>query len=252
MKTQAIIALVAGLLGITLSACGDDDKGGRRGVASPTALHYIKALLWLSLLGSGMALAGCGGDDTESAPALPPADTLSISIDGGPATTYTEAADSSNPIGFDPLMYGVYDPGSNLTIIELGSGYNTSFGWYDVGAIWVFFGNTTGTKTLFFSGYYNPTLGCYIGSPPSSGGLTVTQYGAIGGRIQGNFNPTLAGEPGTSCPGGGLAGTGSVTVTGTFDVTRQDPSLPLTKGLGVPDASPFSRVWTFPFKENLP
>ena len=163
------------------------------------------------LLGALLAVSSCGGDSgpatpTPPDPRLPDPDTFTLSVAGGPETTYTEG--SGTTIDCDPRidwyfsqvhLYANYTNGSGP------NGYDYYFG------ILFPFRDGVGTYTVHDDSLYvsfqpGPR---YIATPlvPTADGTVVVTRSDD--RIEGTFNMTLVEYPQQST---------TTTVTGRFNI----------------------------------
>jgi hypothetical protein len=174
--------------------------------------RYVIVSLYLCSL-----ISSCGGGGSaESGPA---ADSMAVSIEGGPVTSYVETPSTTAPpdIGRDPYVWSSFDAANNKVTLFTYAGYNgpvnsttleidiagTTAGAYPV----------TTTGAVFYTA---PDGNNYFASPffsGSSGTIVVTRYDAnAGGKIQGTFDVISVVRI--------LLHERTARLTGTFDVTR--------------------------------
>ncbi|HAK61228.1 MAG TPA: hypothetical protein DCO77_12755 [Nitrospiraceae bacterium] len=150
--------------------------------------RQLTALMSLFLLlscGGGGGGDGGGGDT----------DTLSFAVAGGASGSYTETGSVSAPDGYDPDLTAYYDAsGSNKTYIKVFKDYN-GFTWDEMFTVDIN-GNAAGTVYAIDSSTtlsYQPASGNDLYA--LSGSITVITYGAVSGRITGNFDVMVCDTP---------------------------------------------------------
>jgi len=173
-------------------------------------LHLFSSAIVLSLL---LVLAGCGGGGggggTNGGGG---ADTVSLARDGAAPAVYTETAALSNLTGDDPYIHAYYHPASNRTFLFLYTNYTGGIttGTFNEILDITFDTSSPGTYTVgtgsAYMGYSRQLPGLAVVA--SSGTITVTSYGAVGGRIEGVYS----------------AATGTRTLSGSFSATREADS----------------------------
>jgi len=161
-------------------------------------------------------IASCGGGGAENSPA---ADSMTVAIDNGQATSYVETPSTTAPpdIGRDPYVWSRYDPANNKITLFTYAGYdgpvNSTTLEIDIP------GTTAGAYTVATTGavfYTAPDGNLYFASrffSGSSGTIIVTRFDAnAGGKIQGTFDVIAVVRI--------LLHERNARLTGTFDVTR--------------------------------
>jgi len=169
----------------------------------------------LQLFSSAMVLsllAGCGGGGGGGGTAGGgSADAVTLARDGA-SSVYTETAALSNLTGYDPYIHAYYHPASNRTFLFLYTNYTGGIttGTFNEILDITFDTSSPGTYTVgtgsAYMGYSRQLPGLAVVA--SSGTITVTSYGAVGGRIEGVYS----------------AATGTRTLSGSFSVTREADS----------------------------
>ena len=171
--------------------------------------HSIVACGLLLCFASIVIGCGGGGGGSGSSPNSGSADTFVFARDGGLPVSYIETTSMSNLTGYDPYMYAYYHPASARTFVNLFTAYtgDITTGHFNE-TVEIHFGTsspgvyTVGTGSTFL-GYSRQLPGLSVVA--SSGTITVTSYGPVGGRIEGVYS----------------AASGTRTLSGSFSVTRE-------------------------------
>jgi len=172
-------------------------------------MHFKSMIsIFISILVAAL-LAACGSSSSGGVVGTG-ADTFTLNT-----VLYTEVANAVAPGGYDPLMVGVYNTTPSLgTSVDLFRGNIDNAGSWDEALNLFFPGQTIGlytNSTALYNGEYLPTI-----SSATHAYIDVTQYDAVGGRIQGTFDLALCHISEVLKPV-----CFPILLTGSFDVTRE-------------------------------
>ncbi len=175
------------------------------------------SLLFFLFIFSLSALSSCGGGGGSSGGSSEP-DFASITVEGGEAVLYTEAADSNATAGCSPYLTSYSTGTATGTYLYSmdwnGSDYDTRFELHTWG---------TGAGTFSINGDYamvifmpagGPTYSCVPGAQGVSGTINITEFGPVGGKVKGTFDVVSLMIVNSSI-------TGTARLTGSFSVTRE-------------------------------
>ena len=166
---------------------------------------------WLVLLFALSLIVSCGNDDNGG---VLTGDTLSISFDGGGETTYAERT-AGNWAGYDPYVGAQIDTSgpTDSTEIAMTSNFDATSGFFDVGLVLTVAGSAEGVPYDANLGevtiYYYDFINNRLSNSASSGTVTLTAVGGVGGLIEGTYDLTIVDT------------SGPVTFSGNFSATRE-------------------------------
>ncbi len=162
------------------------------------------------------ALVSCGGGSSNTiVGGAGGADFVAVSIDSSAPYTYTETADASSPVSYDPYIWSsVSGTTSTHLYIHTYNGSSTSTPRMEIALKGTAPGiyNISDGNRMDYMPAGGPNYYCSLYFPLSSGTVAVTEFGPPGGgQIKGSFDVIST---------FGSMNTSTAHLTGSFTVTR--------------------------------